>query len=164
MTRTRIAIDKNELVTVINQCEALQSYPTRGKLFEAVAKSYTEIYKVSVSPAFVYLKTKEWAIPMTTPLGKKGRAAGCPHPVLSGPRQSRADKLSNDSVKLEALTSLGKIIPERFLPVFKKLKAGSLTAAIKLKCLDCSDYQSIEVKNCECRECSLWVIRPYQKG
>ena len=43
---------------------------------------------------------------------------------------------------------------------------GTLTPrqAIKIKCLDCSDYDRDEVEHCQVTLCSLHQYRPYQKG
>ena len=34
---------------------------------------------------------------------------------------------------------------------------------MKLKCLECSNYQIEEVKHCPIRACALWNWRPYQE-
>lgn len=43
----------------------------------------------------------------------------------------------------------------------KALKGKSNAACIKAKCLDCCNWQRVEVQNCPCNECPLWPRRPY---
>jgi hypothetical protein len=38
----------------------------------------------------------------------------------------------------------------------------SLTTLVKLKCLDCSCWQRVEVRECTCTACPLHAVRPYQ--
>jgi hypothetical protein len=41
-------------------------------------------------------------------------------------------------------------------------KQGSLTAAVKLMCLDCSGWVKPEIRDCVIVECPLFPFRPYQ--
>jgi hypothetical protein len=34
--------------------------------------------------------------------------------------------------------------------------------AIKAKCLECSNFQRIEIRDCTVHQCPLWLYRPYQ--
>ena len=43
----------------------------------------------------------------------------------------------------------------------RAIKKRSLAAAVKSKCLDCSCWQSVEIKNCQCVACPLFEVRPY---
>jgi len=38
----------------------------------------------------------------------------------------------------------------------------SLRAAINAKCIDCCNFDTIQIKYCPCAECSLWQYRPYK--
>ena len=40
---------------------------------------------------------------------------------------------------------------------------GSLKACIKLKCLDCTNWEKKEVALCQATECPLWNVRPYKR-
>jgi hypothetical protein len=41
---------------------------------------------------------------------------------------------------------------------------GSPRQIIKAKCLDCCNWERVEVANCTVVTCPLWRLRPYQKG
>jgi hypothetical protein len=53
--------------------------------------------------------------------------------------------------------------PKIALPLIAKVENGSMAAAVKLKCLDCSGWVKAEVRDCVIRECPLYPVRPYQK-
>jgi hypothetical protein len=61
-------------------------------------------------------------------------------------------------------TGMRNCVTERFLPLVAQAEKGSLRAAIKLKCLDCSNYQPSEIKECVITVCSLFPHRPYQRS
>lgn len=39
---------------------------------------------------------------------------------------------------------------------------ASKARAIKSKCLECSAYQKEEIRQCPCKQCPLWQLRPYR--
>jgi hypothetical protein len=41
---------------------------------------------------------------------------------------------------------------------------GSRAAAIKAKCLTCTNFDRSEITHCRVETCPLWVVRPYQGG
>lgn len=43
------------------------------------------------------------------------------------------------------------------------LKAGSMKAAIALKCLDCCNGQMNEVRHCSVEGCPVWPLRPWKE-
>jgi len=49
--------------------------------------------------------------------------------------------------------------------LFLKNYFGVITRsqAIKLKCLDCTNYQREEITNCTIKKCALFKFRPYKK-
>lgn len=59
--------------------------------------------------------------------------------------------------------SMERIHGPKYKSLVDRAREGSLTAAIKLKCLDCSCWQPDEIRHCPCVECSLFPLRPYQK-
>jgi hypothetical protein len=64
----------------------------------------------------------------------------------------------------EAMKAQGVEI-ERLNPIEKAVKnPKSLRLAINAKCWDCSCGQRAEIAGCECKNCPLWTVRPYQKG
>jgi hypothetical protein len=49
------------------------------------------------------------------------------------------------------------------LGVFKKAYSGvSMAAGVKAKCLECSNLQKTEVRDCQIEGCPLWRYRPYR--
>jgi hypothetical protein len=54
--------------------------------------------------------------------------------------------------------------PRTALPVIAKAEQGSLPAAIKLMCLDCSVWDRKEVRDCPVTWCPLYPHRPYKRA
>lgn len=166
MGRAAIPVDKIKLQAAIDSCELKETFSKRQPLWEAVALSYASVMQIeSVSPVWVYLRVEELGLKVKTPKGKKGRAAGS-SPITGVVRTTRAEKFEASPVIVNAFDSLEKIIKKeqkgRFMPVFERAKKGSVKALVKLKCLDCANYQTTEVKLCPCTDCPLYSIRPYQ--
>jgi hypothetical protein len=53
--------------------------------------------------------------------------------------------------------------PRMALPLVDKIEAGSMAAAVKLKCLECSSFVRQEVRDCVIKDCALYPFRPYQR-
>jgi len=56
-------------------------------------------------------------------------------------------------------------IPERFQYLFLQVHfgdKGTPANRIKLKCIDCANWQPAEVTECIITSCSIWPIRPYR--
>jgi hypothetical protein len=55
-------------------------------------------------------------------------------------------------------------VPEYFKGLFRRAMSGkSKSAALKAKCVECCNFQRVEVENCTCLQCPLHQYRPYQK-
>jgi len=55
--------------------------------------------------------------------------------------------------------------PERFRERYKKaLLTRQRKPSVDMKCLDCSNFQVSEIKNCPVDTCPLWNVRPYQQN
>lgn len=62
------------------------------------------------------------------------------------------------------INRIRKTIPETYRKICDKAWEGkSLRAAINAKCLDCCNFQRVEIKNCLVETCPLWAVRPYQE-
>jgi hypothetical protein len=48
------------------------------------------------------------------------------------------------------------------LPLVNKVEKGSMAAALKLMCLDCSSWVKPEIRDCVITSCPLYPFRPYQ--
>ena len=170
MARTQIEVDKDYLVRSITAVEEAGPCGGFSELFSKVAEKYNEKAAKApgslraITPAIVGLRIKSWGLKTKTTKGKRGRAAGF-GPVSAGKhvRVKRADKFAANPELREALVKLRENTPAKYHPLVDQVGRGSRVAADKLKCLDCSGWQPIEVKNCTIKRCSLFSFRPYQK-
>lgn len=155
MSRTTIQVDKNKLSSIIAQLEVEKTFANRTQLYQEVAAAFNE---PKITPAIIYLRVREWAVPIKTPLGKRGRPG-----IVGGIRKvSRSKRFGADPILKESLQGLIGVTPEAHKNMARRVAKGSMRAAVSLKCLDCSGYVRVEVRECGCRECPLWVFRPYQ--
>jgi len=54
-------------------------------------------------------------------------------------------------------------IPKVYQQNYKTAISGkSRAAAVKAKCLDCCNWQRVEVADCLVEICPLWLFRPYR--
>lgn len=54
-------------------------------------------------------------------------------------------------------------IPQIYQQNYKTAISGkSKTAGIKAKCLDCTNWQRVEISDCPVETCPLWPYRPYK--
>ena len=163
MGRRTILVDKIKLQNIINILEEEREFTTRGQLCEATAEKYTTQEGIKITSSVVYLRIKEFGIEIKTKPGKRGRG-GLPNRVKGSEakRIPRKEKFQANPLIQIALAKINKATPERFRPMAERIRKGSMKAALQLKCLDCSDYSTTEVKWCGCNDCPLWVFRPYQ--
>lgn len=55
-------------------------------------------------------------------------------------------------------------IPQQYRTSYDKaIDKKSKVAAIKVKCLDCMNWDKKLVKECDITTCPLWSIRPYNR-
>lgn len=176
MARTKVNINECMLRRIIQQCEAAKPYTARSALYEDVSAAYNLENKVNatglkdINQQLVYLRVKELNIPLKTPVGKRGRSAGCV--INSGVKVPRADKIAGNKQAQDTLVQLRKELKTkysndnkdnaRFLPLVDKIEQGSMKAALKLMCLQCVDYDTKEVAMCNCTSCPLHIFRPYK--
>jgi hypothetical protein len=48
------------------------------------------------------------------------------------------------------------------LPLVDKVEQGSMAAAVKLMCLECSSWVKAEIRDCVIHQCPLYPFRPFQ--
>jgi hypothetical protein len=158
------AVNKATLQECIIEVEERGLPRTWSELFSKVAEVYNRQTQQSVSGATLQALAIKEKLEIETPKGKKGGFAE----GKRGKRGSRADKFAKSEVAQAAIAQARKDIPsfarKRHLPVVDELAAGSMKAAVKLKCLDCCNFNTAEIKHCESDGCGLWLFRPYQKG
>ncbi len=67
-----------------------------------------------------------------------------------------------------ALLTEKQILWKNYIPSFyrgnyeKAMRGQSKAAAVKAKCLDCCNWQRVEIQYCPCDTCPLWPYRPYK--
>lgn len=152
--KTALTFTKEELQHAIDEVEANGPLKNRASLWIAVCNTEwsRNLKPRRLTTQVAYLRFKELGATCKTPPGKKGFTTNCK--VVKNkklPSQDIVDAISSESsTTLEGTTA--------------KFKRGSLKAAIKLKCLDCSCQQRKEITNCPIKRCPLWHVRPYQNS
>lgn len=169
MAKRATEVNRFTLEQAIKQAEANGPLANRGKLWEAVAEIYNKNSITPISHSVVYLRVQEWGLQVTTPVGKRGVSEMTPARIEAmqaarGARVPRGEKFANDPNAQKAFDELDKHTPERFKPLALKVRQGSKTTAMKLKCIECGNYSSVEIRECPVNDCPLWCFRPYQKN
>ena len=158
MARTKLEINKDEFQKVVNDLETSQTFENPSMLWKAVEASdwAKSLQPRPLTAAVAYARSKELGITIKTQPGKRGAAVANGVPRVRVPRSKKMKAFK------ETFERLRKETPKRFLPLVDKAEKGSAKACIKLKCLECSNWQSVEVKCCEIINCPLYPIRPFQ--
>lgn len=151
MARVKLTVDKDEYQKLIDELEAAQTFSCLQELWTAVAA--TEWAKTRhvrpLSDQVAAIRAKELGIVLKTVRGRKEDHHVPRGPVVIAPA---------------AVAEVVAMMPaEPTASVKKKIAKGSLRMAIKLKCLDCSNFQKKEVRNCPVTSCPLWAVRPFQE-
>jgi hypothetical protein len=145
-------VDKVDFQTVVDGLEESGDFKSHSELWEAVAASAwgRGLRGRRLTAAFFCTRARELGVVVKTPTGKRGRG-----------NSKRSDKLKRHSRTYELLLVQ---FPLAYRSVVKAAQEGSLRAAIKAKCLDCSNFQREEIKYCQVVDCALYPIRPYQES
>lgn len=177
MARVAVVVNREKLVASIRTVEKNGPMNTRSELYEKVAKEYNSNVASSnleITSSVVMLRINEFKLTVLTPVGQRGRKAGVKmtdeqKAALAAGRKNRvpggrkAKFQKNPEIK-QALIDLQKSVPETFLPLVERIVNGSVTSAVRLMCLQCSNFQRVEVKECQMTNCALYAFRPYQTG
>lgn len=177
MARTAVKVDRVKLVAAINEVEKNGPCLTRSRLYDRVTREYNSSvsdFSLEITPSIVMLRIKEFNLTVKTPVGQRGRQSGVKmtdeHKALlaagrknrvKGGRKAKFEK--NPEIKA-ALVDLKEKTPESYVSLVEKIAAGSMRAAVRLNCLQCSNYQRIEIKECNCTGCPMFAFRPYQNS
>lgn len=83
---------------------------------------------------------------------------------LKAAEEARTAFVAQTLEKNPELKSHIQLVPLRYQHLLCEIFSGvnSRTKAVKAKCLDCSNYQVQEIKECPCKLCPLWNYRPYK--
>lgn len=159
MPRPTILIDKTALESIINDAESKNTFPNISALCEHVCSTeWAKGLKNSagkpavLQPQVVRNRIDEFKLSIKTVKGKKG------NPGLSGvkrDRKPRAERFSTNELVTKSLNTIRTNTPHGFKKVVDRISAGSLKAAVRLKCLDCVNYQQAEIGTEACLSCPL---------
>ena len=157
MPRTAIKVDKKELQKAIKEAEKSGPKSTQQELWQEVAQIYAKNTGQTISSGVVYLRVREWKLPVKT---QKARKRGV---KSGGKKTSRGDKFKKNSKIQKSITSIKKEFPNQST-LTKKIEEGSLASAVKLNCICCVGKENYakRIRNCPCLACPMWPFRPYQ--
>ena len=147
-----------ELQVAIQTLEFQQpenKFANRSALWAALqASDWAKNQPTPMSAQTAMVMAKKYDAIINTPLGKRGRQKGCA-PVMGGGRKRK-------DIPEVAASAMRKLFPLKMKAVDRAIK-GSFKAAIKLKCLDCTCNDIVEVRECPMVDCPLWAFRGYNK-
>lgn len=156
--RTPIKVDKNLFVKSVEQAEKDGPLENRNQLYCRVADIYnglisSEFPQITFSVAS--LRISEYALQIKTPMGKKGRQK----PKDFSDVVDSSPKLANsDNIRHMIATT-----PKAYHNLVHNVEKGCLKSVIFLKCLECMNYNKLEITECVCTDCPNWSFRPFQK-
>lgn len=160
MGRIKIEIDKDIFLSKIQELEKTQEFSNISTLCSAFEKTEWAI-KNRVTGPVCRSRLIEFNLldSIKTKPGRRGRQPG---EKLSQEHKDKLQAGRERSVNASYIKRLKEIVPARFHNVVEKAGKGNKTALLKLKCLDCADYQTGEIKGCSVCDCPLHSFRPYK--
>lgn len=172
MARTSTPVDRKKMEAAINKAEENGPLSNHNALWNAAADIYNSTAGIpqSVSFSVVGSRAKEWGLleKIKTKAGKRGRQGPLSPEqkeamqkarAEGGGRKPRAEKLKAFAKDFEELRS---VTPVQFHGDIEKMIAGSMSAAVRRKCMDCSENKSLDVKLCTVGgRCPLFAFRPH---
>jgi hypothetical protein len=169
MGRAGIVVDEFELRSQLMKAENSNKFGSRSELFDFVCDTEWARQRrdtlgrvAALTPPVLYQRVKQFNIDLQTPMGKRGRP-NIHESANPANRKSREEKFSTDSKVKDAHAVLAGETPATYSNLVNRIKKGSAVAAIRLKCLECSNFQPKEVKYCTVTGCPLWAFRPYRQ-
>ena len=162
----RLEIDRGEFQRIVTDLEAKQTFPNPTALWKAVEE--TEWAKAQkprpLTSSVAGTRAKELGIQYKTKASERrlGVLTEEQRAAMQAARKNRKPRSEKMKAFASTFEQLRQAVPERFLPAVDQAEKGSLRAALKLACLECSGYQISEVKFCPVAACALYPHRPYQ--
>ena len=150
--------EMGEAIFVLENEQPEGKFASRSALWAAVAESdFGRKWGLSPQMAMVYFnklneENPDCICPSTVP-AEKGLRKG--HKIARKGKGKRA--------KHRDVSAIRASVPEQYQKLVEKVEKGSRNAAIKLRCLDCSNWQKKEITLCTVKECGLYPFRPYQR-
>lgn len=173
MAKQAVVVDREKLSQAVQKAEANGPLGSLSALWAAVTDLYNQDNPpVQITASVAYLRVTEWELPVQTQPGKKGRSgpmteeqkAKMAAARANAPRRSRGEKMAALSGAAEHFAMLRKITPKSLHGLVGKVEKGSLTAAIKLMCIECMGFEKKHVWDCRGLTCPMYLHRPYQKA
>lgn len=167
MSKKPIELNKSTVEQIVAKLEAAKTYPNRNALYKDIVDELVKNHGYKpFSSATIYLRVKEWNLELKTPQGKRGGGLKGNPEALKNWRESNKNGEGPKSRNVDNTKPLiqfwSKEMNGKYLKLAKSIKRGSLKAAVKLKCLECANFQLEEIKDCQCTDCPLWPVRPYK--
>lgn len=161
MPRPTVLIEKSELQSVVTAAENAQEFTNLSALCQYVCT--TEWAKklknssgnaVDLHHQVVYNRLKEFGIVTKTKAGKRGNSnlAG-----NTGPRERkpRAEKFAVNKLVKATFQELRKETPTAHQKIIDRMEKGSLKAAVRLMCLQCTNGNAGDIGSKGCLGCAL---------
>jgi hypothetical protein len=167
MAKPTLIINAKEFQNVVNELESKNTFKNIGELWKAIEETS---WAKSLKPrpltfSVAMIRAKELGITTKTLPGKRGKEKGSTltEEHKAALKEGRKNKKKISTTHKKTFDAMRKTMPNR-IPLIIRAEQGSKNAFIKLNCLDCSDNQPSEVKYCQCYDCPMFPIRPYQKS
>lgn len=158
MARTEIPVDKDILIQCITEAESNGPLKNESALWNKLSELYKVKTGVDVEWGVMRLRVNSWKLDKQTKKGKRGRQSLSPEQKVAM-QAGRQNREKGSKASFDAMYS---IYDKKWHPVIKKAEKGNIKARVKLKCLDCSCQQPVEIRLCTLIDCSLHDIRPFQ--
>jgi hypothetical protein len=160
MGRTKIQINKGELLKAIQELEGKQVFPNINSLAQAVSLCEWGLNN-RVTPSVCVLRLKEFGLSneIATKPGKKGRQSG---QVLSEEHKQKLQAGRTKEYDAAFAKRLKKNLSSRYHGTIDKAAKGNKAAAIKCMCLSCVCEDVKEIRLCTINSCPLYNLRPYK--
>lgn len=159
--RKPIVIDQREMQAVVSKCESESSFKNRTELWNAIAATEwaRTMQPRPLTAQVAMIKADELGIEIKTPKGLRGRAKGSA-PINTGGRKKKVFSAEQRDALISGIPLDQR---EKLIKTIDRACNGSMKAAVKLKCLDCTNWQKQEVADCTIVDCSLHSFRPYKR-
>ena len=164
----KLEVDRDQLQRIVNELESRQTFPNPSALWKAIEETeWAKAYQPRpVTASVACERVKELGVQYNTKPAKRGLGTLTEEQkaAMQAARKNRKPRSEKMKAFASTFEELRKQVPERFLPLVAQEEKGSLRAATKLICLECSGYQPGEVKQCPITACALFPHRPYQRS
>jgi hypothetical protein len=162
MARAKLAVDLDKLRKVVEEVEKDGPLPNIAVLCKIISQRMGNI-----SPQVVRLRLTSENVVVKTMKGRRGR----PHNTtgFSNPYKEELGKRHIAAIRrtIPLATRKDDVGFKKAMKSIYRLEDGEdyskqLKAAITLKCLDCTNNEVAEIRECNCIDCALWLQRPFR--